>query len=184
MPKVILIHGNGGGSGQDSWFPYMQRELEQLGVRCDAPDFPEPEIAPAKLWLPYLEELGANSDTILVGHSTGAIAAMRYAETHQLHGSILVAAYHTDLGYPEERAAGYFDTPWDWEAIKRNQQWIVQFASIDDPYIPIEESHLVRDYLRTEYHEFVEQGHFGGSPDNPKLEFPELLEILKRKLTL
>ena len=30
-PKVILIHGNGGGTGQDNWFPYVKKQLEEKG---------------------------------------------------------------------------------------------------------------------------------------------------------
>lgn len=182
MQRVILIHGNAGGTGSDAWFPYVVQELEKLGLRCEAPDFPEPEIAPAKVWLPCLEDLGADADTVLIGWSTGAIAAMRYAETHKICGSVLVGGYYTDLGDETEKASGYFDKPWDWEAIKRNQQWIMQFTSIDDPYITIQESRLLHEYLHTENHEFANAGHF----DQGKYmtEFPELVAELQRKLGL
>ena len=46
----------------------------------------------ADIWLPDLEELGADERTILIGHSSGAVAAMRYAESHRVLGSILVYA--------------------------------------------------------------------------------------------
>jgi len=41
MKRVILLHGNGGGTGQDGWFPYIKRELEKIGVECLAPDLPD-----------------------------------------------------------------------------------------------------------------------------------------------
>jgi pimeloyl-ACP methyl ester carboxylesterase len=62
-----------------------------------------------------------DSETVLVGHSSGAIAAMRLAETHAILGSVLVGAYHTHLGMGTEKLSGYFDRPWQWDAIKRNQ---------------------------------------------------------------
>src|SRR3989338_5614038 len=137
--KVIIIPGNGGSTPQDNWFPYLQRELEAADITVVNQQFPDQELARAKYWLPFLESLGADEQTILVGHSSGAIAAMRFAETHQILGSVLVGAYHTDLGLENERQSGYFDTAWDWPAIKRNQDWIVVFALVDDPYIPIDE---------------------------------------------
>jgi predicted alpha/beta hydrolase family esterase len=78
-----------------------------------------------------------------------------------------------------ERLSGYFDEPWHWDAIKRNQRWIIQFASTDDPWIPIEEPRFVRDRLHSEYHEYRDQGHFGS--DREKETFPELIDALQKK---
>lgn len=181
MVRVILIHGNGSSKPTDNWLPYLKRELEQLGVRVDAPQFPDTEKARSAYWLPFLEnELRADDDTVIVGHSSGAIAAMRFAETHRLLGSVLVGAYYTDLGYETEKLSGYFDMPWNWEAIKDNQQWIIQFAGANDPWIPLGEAHMIRDQLHTEYYESPDQGHFGG--DYHKETFPELLKAIKGKI--
>ena len=48
-----------------------------------------------------------------------------------------VSAAHTDLGDADERASGYFDVPWDWEAMKPNAKFIHQFHSADDHLIPV-----------------------------------------------
>jgi predicted alpha/beta hydrolase family esterase len=93
----------------------------------------------------------------------------------------LVGGYYTDLGIPKEKESGYFDDPWDWEAIRKNQQWILQFSSTDDPWIPIAEPRFVHKKLNTEYFESNNMGHFGG--DYFKPTFPELLEALKKKLS-
>ena len=100
---------------------------------------------------------------------------MRYAEQYRVYGSVLVGVYYTDLGDANEKASGYFDKPWDWERIKANQNWIIQFASTDDPYISIAEAHFVRDRLNTDYHEFTNRGHFMIP------EFPELVEVVRWK---
>ncbi|HUQ85748.1 MAG TPA: alpha/beta fold hydrolase [Candidatus Limnocylindrales bacterium] len=180
MTKAIFIPGNGGGTPQDNWFPYLKTELENLHVNVIASDFPDSDLARAKYWLPFLKELGADENTILIGHSSGSVAAMKYAENNKILGSVLVGSYYTDTGDEKEKASGYFDTPWNWEAIKQNQKWIIQFASTDDPWIPIAEPRFVHDKLDTEYHEFTDKGHFGG--DYHKPEFPELLAALKNKL--
>jgi predicted alpha/beta hydrolase family esterase len=184
MKRVVLIHGNGGGNGSDNWFPWVKAELEKIGAVCETPDMPDAMEAKSSIWLPYIQDvIRADENTILVGHSSGAVAAMRYAETHKLGGSVLVGTYYTDLGYEDEKAAGYFDTSWDWEAIKANQPWVMIFASTDDPYIDISEPKLIRDKLGADYHEFINQGHFGSAdPAKAKLEFPELVQALKSKL--
>jgi len=181
--KIILIHGNGGSWPKENWLPPVARKLKKLkGVKVIFRQFPDPVLARAKYWLPFIKKLGADENTILVGHSSGAVAAMRYAEKHKILGSILVATCHTDLGVREEKLSGYYNSSWNWRTIKKNQQWIVQFASVDDQFIPIKEARFVYKKLKTEYHEFKHQGHFS-SWDN-KTDFPQIVAIIKKKLRL
>ncbi len=91
--KIIMIHGNGGkDSSQKQWFPFVRDKLRGLGLEVLAEDFPDPVEGKSSIWLPHIEKLGADENTILIGHSTGALAAMRFAETHRILGSVLVAA--------------------------------------------------------------------------------------------
>ncbi|MFZ1801468.1 MAG: alpha/beta hydrolase [Candidatus Saccharimonas aalborgensis] len=182
MIKIILIHGNGGGTGQDNWFPYVKKQLEEKGFTVVSETMPDNILARESQWLPFLKDkLGADEDTILVGHSSGAVAAMRFAENNKLYGSVLVGACYTDLGDEDEKASGYYSRPWQWDKIKANQNWIIQFASTDDPYIPIEEARHIHEQLDSEYHEAVNEGHYG--EDKSKTIFPELVELLTRRLS-
>ena len=79
--------------------------------------FPDNVKARARTGCP-ISNLGADEHTILIGHSSGAVAAMRYAETHRLLGSILVGVCHTDLGDSGEAASGYYREPWQWDRIR------------------------------------------------------------------
>ncbi|KND47099.1 MAG: hypothetical protein AB199_01565 [Parcubacteria bacterium C7867-004] len=176
MKKVIIIHGNGGSTGNDQWIPWLADELRGHGFEVQHPTFPDNVEAKGSVWLPYIDELGADEDTIIVGWSSGAVAAMRYAETHKLRASVLIGACHTDLGEESERVSGYYDAPWDWDAIRANQVWIAQFASIDDPLIPIEEARFIQEKLGTEYYESSDKQHFG-YPDSMDT-FPEVLDVI------
>lgn len=183
MIKIIFVPGNGGCSTQDNWFPGVKTELEKHDLEVIAATFPDPILAREQYWLPFLRaELKADKDTVLIGHSSGAIAAMRFAEKYELLGSVLVGAYHTHLNIETEKQSGYFDRPWDFDKVKANQKWISLFASSDDPWIPIEEPRYLHEQLDCEYHEYKNQGHFGG--DYYKSTFPELclsvLSNLKR----
>lgn len=181
MIKAIFIPGNGGGTPRDNWFPYVKKELEAMQITVIAKDFPDNVFARQEYWLPFLKKLEADENTILIGHSSGAIAAMRFAEKNKILGSVLVGTYYTDLGDESEKKSGYFDRPWDWEAIAKNQKWIVQFNSSDDPWIPIEEARFVHEKLKTTYFEYTNQGHFGG--DYFKETFPELIDAVKKRLS-
>lgn len=186
--KVILVPGYHG-AGEDIlsskhqiWLPWLKKELEKLGIEVIAKDYPDAYLCRAKYWLPFIKKLGADENTILIGHSTGAIATMKFGEENKILGSILVGSYYTDLGDPEENASGYFYNLWQWEKIKNNQKWIIQFHSTDDPWISNEEAHMVHNKLNTELHEYHDRGHFGA--DKPYIEFPELLDALKQKLNV
>jgi len=177
VTKAILIHGNGGSTAGDHWLPWLERELSALGLDVINRTFPDNVKARARFWLPFLDELGADENTVLVGHSSGGVAALRYAETHRLLGSILVGVCHTDLGDADEAASGYYDEPWRWDLIRAHQQWIAIYHSTDDPHIPAAEPRHIAAQLRCSYFEFEDRGHFVDSR-----EFPEALAFLKRKL--
>ena len=181
--KVVFIPGNGGGTTQDNWFPKLKTDLEKKGVEVIAADFPDSVLARKSYWIPFLiDTLKVDKDTILIGHSSGAIASMIIAENHTILGSILVGAYYTNLGMETEKESGYFDHQWNWANIKKNQKWTILFASDDDPWIPIHEPRHIREKLNCQYHEYNNQGHFGG--DYFKPDFPELTAALLDKLNL
>ena len=175
--KAILIHGNGGCTAGDIWLPYLERELTALGLEVINQTFPDNIKARAQYWLPHIESLGADERTILIGHSSGAVAAMRYAEAHQLLGSILVGVCHTDLGDSFEAASGYYETEWQWQRIRDNQQWIAIYSSTDDPHIPIAEPRFIAAQLRCSYFEFTDRGHFIDTR-----QFPDVVNLVRRKL--
>ena len=175
--KAIIVPGNGDGRPNERWRPYVAYELSKLGIGVINLRFPDPEIARKQYWLPFLADLGADDNTILIGHSSGAAAALRYAENHQLLGSVLIGAAYTDLNDETEKASGYFVDEWQWQAIRNNQEWVIQFASIDDPHIPIEEMRHIAEHVGARYHEFSDRGHFSEGE-----EFPELIEVIKEKM--
>lgn len=100
---------------------------------------------------------------------------MRYMEKYKVVGSILVSACWTDLGEASESVSGYYNHPWLWSEMKSNAQWIVQFGSTDDPFIPIEEMRHVAENTGSHYLEYSNHGHFMTST------FPELIEEFKKK---
>jgi len=174
----MIIPGNGGADMSEMWYLHAKQELEKLGLKVIAKNMPDSDLARKQFWLPFIEkQLENDEDSILIGHSSGAVAALRYGETHRLEGIVLVSACHTDLGDKKEKASGYFDEPWQWDKIKKDVKWIVQFASKDDSFVPIDEARFIVEQLSPEYHEYSDRGHFMG-----ETEFPELIEAIKRKM--
>ena len=141
-----------------NWYRYMQTELQQTTLFSDVvmKNMPDPFEAKRDIWIPFIkDELIApydSSNTIVIGHSSGAVAAMRLLEDTKLLGCVLVSACHTDLGEPNEKISGYYPgfrngneeaNPWLFDKMKENSEWILQYHSTDDPFIPRHEADFV-----------------------------------------
>lgn len=179
--KLVFLHGNGGCTSDMHWYGSADNAFREAGLEVVRRDLPDNDVGHETVWIPFIrDQLLVDEQTILIGHSTGAIAAMRYAEQYPLSGTVLASAYHTDLGMDDEKAGGWFDRPWNWEQIRQHQQWIIQFASVDDPWIPIEEARYINDQLQSDYYEYTDRGHFIGHRD--ECRFPELVQATLKKI--
>ncbi len=56
-----------------------------------------------------------------------------------------------------------------------NTEWIVQFHSTTDPFIPVEEGRFVAEKLKSEYIELKDAGHFIIE------QIPEVVKIIEDK---
>ncbi|GAQ84312.1 hypothetical protein KFL_001840110 [Klebsormidium nitens] len=175
---VIIVPGNGGGNVRNAnWYGWLEEQLKKHGHKPVLHDMPDPYTARESIWLPFIrDELGADEAAVVVGHSSGAEAGMRLCESTRVRGLVLVSACITDLGDANERASGYYNRPWQWEKIRSNAGWIIQFGSPTDPFLPIAEQRSVADGLKSEYHEIQNGGHFMVE------EFSELLHVILEKL--
>ena len=158
----------------------VHKKLSALpGVDCILHDMPDPYICHEHVWLPHLRDDMALDDTsIIIGHSSGAVAAMRYAEQYRVRGIVLVGAYTSDLGDANERESGYFSRPWQWEKMRENCEFIVQFGSTDDPFLPWEEQEEVAKGSHADLKKYTDRGHFMNST------LPELITVIKQYLKL
>jgi predicted alpha/beta hydrolase family esterase len=174
-PRIVYIHGDGHLYWSFAWAPWLKHELERAGYRTFFELFPDSIEARAKYWLAFLSDhVQAGEDDVLVGWSSGTLAALRHAEKHKLRGLVLIAPYHTDLGLEKEKRSGYFDQPWRWDDIRRNAGRVAVFASDADPYISQAEFTEVARQLGTEVRCVPGAGHFAEQE-----EFSELSEYIR-----
>ena len=183
-PRCIIVPGCGCSPVQSSnWYRWMKDQLVDSGAFSEVllEDMPDPVDAKEKVWIPFiLDKLKADANTVMIGHSSGAVAAMRLLENNPLKGCVLVAACHTDLGSESERLAGYYNRPWQWDTIKSNTEWILQYHSTDDPFIPMSEADLVATKLASEFKRFDDKSHFFAPKD---VDQANILGDILRKLT-
>ncbi|PRP87934.1 hypothetical protein PROFUN_02671 [Planoprotostelium fungivorum] len=166
--KAILLPGN-----DCMWYPWIAQQLSSIGVPCILTSFPDSYRARESIWKPFVvDTLGANEETILVGHSSGAAII----EDTKVFGVVLISSYTSDLGDANERSSGYFNREWNWEKMKQNAKWVIQYHSRDDHLVPISEGRKVHENLGTKYYEQEYDGHFQDD------EVPGLLEAIQEKI--
>lgn len=92
--KVAIIPGNGAGDVfHANWYGWAHKQINKMeNVSCDLCNMPDPITARESIWIPFMrEQMQCGEDTVIIGHSSGAEAAMRFAEKYKVKGIILVS---------------------------------------------------------------------------------------------
>jgi len=184
--NVILIHGYNG-SSDNHWFPYIQDELEKLGIEVFAPQMPEEHTL--EKWLPALEDLKSkvNENTIIIGHSLGCPAILNLLPKLEkaVHGIVLVAGFGKKVeGEDDDRVneLNEFVKDLPWKKIRKNAGEIKIYESTNDRRMTLEISAHLGVMLQSPV-EFVENaGHFCAKDGYEK--FPKLLDYIKSQTYL
>ena len=180
--KLVVLPGNGCANIMEcNWYAWFcevaKKEIKEYEIVCR--DMPDPYVARESEWMPFVKDvIKVDENTVVVGHSSGAICAMRLLEDTKIHGAVLVAPCYTDLGLEQEKLAGWYARPWLWEKIKANAGFIVQFHSVDDPICPIHEGRHIAQKLSGPNHKYIEmqgKSHYFEP-------FQELIDELKAKI--
>lgn len=95
--KVIIIHGFGG-IPNGGWFPWLMHELALKSIPAYSLLMPNTQNPIAREWVAEIDKQIGDSieDIILVGHSLGVSAILRYLEkfpTRRFKGIVLVSGF-------------------------------------------------------------------------------------------
>ena len=192
MKKLILVHG-WGGSGSGGWFDWLKQELENSNDSDEwmikSPDMPETENPKIDAWVNKLEEvaeeLGADEELFLIGHSIGCQTIIRYLEklpeNTKIGGAIFVAGWFNlkETAYEAEEekniAKPWIEEPIDIKKVRARCDKFVAIFSDDDFCVPLSDKEIFEKNLGAETIVLRGKGHF-----DEVFEFPELLEeVLK-----
>lgn len=134
MGKNALILHAWHNHPSDHWYPWLKQELVKKGYTVQIPELPTMNTD-----LPDLSRQLAVaapsvlSDTLVIGHSLGALLAMRLAEKHAYRRMILVAGWDFNELTAEHRL--FWKKPMNHAAIKNHVREIYCVTSDNDPYI-------------------------------------------------
>jgi|HubBroStandDraft_1064217.scaffolds.fasta_scaffold67580_2 uncharacterized protein len=156
MPgRAFIIHGYLGYPGE-AWQPWLKAELEKRGYAVALPEMPHADHPTIPEWTSFITGLVGRPDkeTVMIGHSLGAQAVLRYLETlggtgQSVGRTILIASNFPTGMSPEaadERTGGdpvlrpWLSTGVDPEKVKKAAGECIVILSDNDPYIPFDEA--------------------------------------------
>ncbi len=168
--RVLIIHGWESNS-KEHWFLEEKERLEKLGHEVDVPDMPNTLQPKKEEWVKVIEDFNPDENSILIGHSLGGVAILRYLEVADGKAGkcILIATPIKKLGLGYEGIENFLEGDFDWDKIKGNARKLVVFNQTEDPAVPIQHGKDLADFISAELVMLNGNDHFD------KIDF-ELLE--------
>ncbi len=183
MPNrtAFIFHGTGSNPGQH-WFRWLKEELEERGFEVFVPEFPTMDGQSLENWLEVFEEYEdeINEDSIMIGHSTGAVFVLDLLDIKdfEIEAAFLVAGFVGPLGLEkfDPLNESFAERDFNWENIRESCGEFYIFHSDNDPYVSLEKAEELEEKLDAEL-EVIEGGkHL--NQDAGYEEFPELLDTV------
>ena len=171
--KIILMHGKD--TDPDSkWYPWLKQATESRGFNVEIPSLPKADNPVLAEWIDYLDKNKPNDDTVLIGHSRGGVAILRWLERltddRKVKKVILVA---TNRGDQEDKESDFYtDGEYNFDQIKKHCDDFVVLHSQDDEWVPFEAGEHNAKMLGAKFLQFEDRGHFGKKIS----DIPELLD--------
>lgn len=178
MKNALILHGTNANS-KENWFPWLKQELEKDGYKVWVPDLPHADKPNIERYNDFVfPKWKFDKDSIIIGHSSGAVAILgllqEMPEPISIDRAFLVAGFFGDLGWEPLREIGKFN--FNWKKIKQRAKKFILIHSDDDPYVQMEYGHKLRDFLGAELIILPGHKHFSVEDSPVFNQFPELLE--------
>lgn len=177
MTKQTLILHAWYNKPQDNWYPWLKGELEKRNYTVFVRELPtmNTDLPNLQAQLQSIDELRIIDDnTIVIGHSLGALLALRLAERHRYQKMFLVAGWDFNDLTTEHRL--FWPNPINHKAIKNNVKEIYVLSSDNDPYITAFLAQEMSKRLDGEFILIKGAGHF--TEKDGVTQIPELLQYL------
>ncbi|SMB89528.1 hypothetical protein SAMN05660772_01337 [Pasteurella testudinis DSM 23072] len=162
-PHIYIVHGYTA-SVDSNWFPWLKTTLENKGITTTVLPMPESHNPNDEAWLAYLKNnITISKNTILVGHSLGCIAILKYVEqlpiTQKIRGVVLVSGFAEKVDTLPELDQ-FNQNPTNYHDLIIKIQTRIVIASLNDEIVPYHYSERLKERLQAEYYTLQNGGHF------------------------
>lgn len=198
--KFVLFHGIFGGA-VENWFPYVRKELEAVGQMVVIPAFPytsHEDVLKNGPGSEVKQSLGSwmscckeqlqdipDEKLCFIGHSVGCLFILHFLSQKNivLDSAFFVAPFLDKLGGRWEFDyvnKTFYKTDFDFTKLKEQIPVSYVFYSDNDPAVP---TNLSLDFAhRLNSQEILVPGAKHFSTESGYTEFPQLLDLLKKRL--
>ena len=168
--RVLIIHGWESNSSEH-WFLEEKERLEKLDYEVVVPDMPNTLHPKKEEWVQVIKDFNPNDNSILIGHSLGGVAILRYLEetNNKVGKCIFITTPINKLGSGYEGIENFLETDFNWEKIKQSSEKTAVFNQTEDPAVPLQHGKDLAGYINAELVVVKGNDHFD------KIDF-ELLE--------
>lgn len=174
MKHALILHA-WYNNPENHWYPWLEKELEKKGYTVDVPELPTMNTALPDLTQQLeVAEKYITKETIVIGHSLGALLAMRLAEKYSYKKMILVAGWDFNDLTAEHHL--FWKTPMNHAAIKKHVKGIYVISSDNDPYITAVTAEDMSKRLGGKFILIKGAGHF--TKQFGITEMPQILQLL------
>lgn len=186
MRNIYIIHGFMG-SNIENWFPWFKKQIDSNNTLCIIPQFPiELDKHNYNEWkklldVYYKEFNMITNNSIIIGHSTGSICALKYVLENKIKIDklILVSGFNNYLTSDKDDIHNeinptYYVKENEIKEIKKYVNEIICIYGDNDPYIPQSVFHKLAKSIDAK--EVIIKG---GGHLNTDSGFDEFQEILK-----
>lgn len=188
MTKFLILHGTDG-SPQSNWFMWLKGVLIGKGYEVWLPQLPnsdKPNTATYNDFLLSNTKFVYDKDTIIIGHSSGAVEILsllqHFPADSTIKAAILVSAFKDNLDW--DVLNGLFNEPFDFDLIKKHCSSFTFVHSDNDPYVSIDQAKYLAQQTGGKLITFDGQGHFNTELEPQYKQFPQLLAIIDDILQL
>jgi len=140
--KILILHG-WEADPQSNWFLDAKNFFQNKGYEVFAPYLPGNYYPRLAEWLRIIKQYHPDEEWILIGHSLGGVAILRFLEqaTEMIAQAILTAAPIEPMQFTP--IANFFPPEFDYQAIKKNTSKINLIYEADDQMVPLEQGKIL-----------------------------------------
>lgn len=137
MNKILILHG-WEGNPTLYWFPKAKKMFENEGYKVFTPELPGGYYPKKEEWLNIIRDYSPDENWILIGHSLGGVAILKYLEETMkpVKKVILIATPFEPMSFSP--IANFFTGGFNWEKIQKNSAEIIIMNETNDTVVPLE----------------------------------------------
>lgn len=177
MKNALILHGTSA-NPQANWFGWLKSILELNNYKVWVPQLPNADRPDMKAYHDFIfgSDFEFDEQTLIIGHSSGAVATLSLLEAlpdgQKIDTAVMVGVYR-----PELRAFSSRE-PIDPEKVRSKARRLVFIHSDNDPFCPLEDAKYFADALGAELVVLPGRDHFSYELNTIHDKLPELISIL------